>query len=145
MLTKMGYIPGSGLGPPTRQGRAEPIGITMRPPRSGLGVAEAQQQAQQQQEAQRAQRGMGGGKYANTCMRVVQYIRDMQTYTQGFSSRMTLTVLGTTDAARMAHEQDVRAGFVNSQAGAFDRRQHARQLAQAQQVIEIISALMHII
>lgn len=57
MLTKMGYTPGTGLGPPTRKGRAEPLGITMRPARSGLGVAEAQQEAQEAQEAQRTQRG----------------------------------------------------------------------------------------
>lgn len=57
MLAKMGYTPGTGLGAPDRQGAAEPIVLTMRPARSGLGIAEARRQEQEAAEARHAAQG----------------------------------------------------------------------------------------
>lgn len=61
MLTKMGYTPDTGLGASNGQGTKEPIALTMRPARSGLGVAEAQRSTLAEAQALQARQG------ARTC------------------------------------------------------------------------------
>lgn len=122
MLTKMGYTPGTGLGAPHRQGASEPIQLTMRPARSGLGVAEEQRATQAAAEAQRAMRG-GQLQQPGICVFAV----------------LTHT---STEEQRVQHEQQAREAFVASRADHFERRRAASHLAQAQKACACICCIV---